>query len=333
MEKVRIAIIGLGRVSNSHIDAINHWPELCDLKAVVDAQKDLAETAGNKHNVSYFTSVEELIDSNLVDAAIVCLPHHMHRDIANLLMDSGIHILVEKVMATSVEEGISMVSTAEKNNVNLMVGQSRRFFEGSIEAKKRLKELGQISNLLYTLACYFDENSAPKWWKNKGHTGGLVYTMQGSHSIDFTLWIMEGKKPISVYATGISTNNLFEGHDEASITIKFDDGSLATNILSINTNPIIHDCLIVGEKGSMVFKQGVGNTDLVGVEGTQLLFNGEMIQDGISEPHNFANQMKEFAASIIENRKPIASGEEVLTQLKIISAAQLSSEKGQVVKV
>ena len=61
LNKVKIAIIGLGRIAETHIDSINHWPELCELTAVVDIKEELAKSYSQKYNVPYYTSVEEVV--------------------------------------------------------------------------------------------------------------------------------------------------------------------------------------------------------------------------------------------------------------------------------
>jgi predicted dehydrogenase len=241
---------------------------------------------------------------------------------------------VEKVMATSIEEGRRMVEAAAENDVNLMVGQSRRFFPSLREAKDRLDEIGAPLNLQYTFACHFDVETAPAWWQHEEKTGGLVYPMLGAHSIDYTLWMLSDREPVAVYAEGASNNDTFEGDDDATLVIEFDDGTHATNFLSINTSPSVHRGLVVGSEGSISWDQhGDHSGDLVGVASTDLKINGEPLPEESGKPHNFALQMREFVDSIRDGRKPEAPGEEIMTQLRIIDAARRSAMEDRVIEL
>ena len=328
-ERVNIGIVGLGRVARSHIDGIAHW-DSCELTSVIDVQENRAKQFSEEYDVPYYTSTEEAYANGSLDAVVICVPHNLHAPLAIEALEAGKHVLVEKVMATTVEDGEAMVEAAEENDVTLMVGQTRRFFSSLVEARDRLEEIGRPLNLLYNFACHFDVESAPPWWQSEEKTGGLVYPMLGSHSIDYTLWMLEDREPVSVYAEGATNNDDFEGHDDVTIVISFDDGTHATNYLSINNSPVKHQGLVVGSEGSIFWdQQGDHSGDLVGVASTDLELNGEPLPRNESGPHNFALQAKEFAESILEGREPSASGREILTQLRIIEAAKRSAEGGK----
>lgn len=329
--KVKIAIIGLGRIARTHIDAIQHWPERCELAAVVDIKEELAKAYAEEFNVPYYTSVDEAFRDSNIDAVVICLPHHLHEPVSVQASNAGKHVLVEKVMATSVAEGLSMVEAAKKNNKKLMVAQSRRYFEAFHIAKKELPKIGKITNSLYNFTCYFDKDIAPPWWQSKKATGGLAYPMLGSHAIDLTLWMLDDREPVSVLAQGTSNNPDFEGDDDITIIIGFNDGTQATCFLGINNRYPIHEGNLIGTEGTIKWSQTGDHVGLIGTADTDLYINGEKIYSGPSNPHNFAIQMKEFVDSIIEDREPLTSGEKIITQLKIIEAAQKSAAEKKLI--
>lgn len=330
---IGLAVVGLGRIARSHIDGIRQWDD-CELTAVVDVDEDLARSTSETYGVPYYTDTEEAYSDPDVDAVVICVPHHLHAPLAIDAMEAGNHVLVEKVMATSVEDGERMVAAAADNDVNLMVGQSRRHFPSLKEAKDRIDEIGTPLNLQYTFACHFDADTAPPWWRSEEKTGGLVYPMLGAHSIDYTLWMLADREPVSVYAKGASNNDTFEGDDDATIVIGFDDGTHATNFLSINNSPTKHRGIVIGSDGSISWDQrGDHSGDLVGVATTDLEINGETVTRPDGEPHNFALQMKAFVDAIRDGREPEASGREIMTQLRIIRAAKRSAAEDRVVEL
>lgn len=330
-KKVKIGVIGLGRISRSHIDGIRSLPDKCDLACVIDVQEPLAQSFSREFGVPYYTSLENALEKCDMDAIVVCLPHNLHEPITVKAANAGKHVLCEKVMATSVREGESMVQAAKANNVKLMIAQSQRFFFGKQEARKRRKEIGKILNMLYIWALYFDENLAPKWWKSKESTGGLIHAMVAPHCLDYTLWMMDDRRVISVYSQGASNKDLFEGDDDATIILGFDDGTHATVYVSINNYPPRHEGLIIGSEGSMCFSHKGDHDGLIGVAETDLYINGKLIMSGEQKPHNFVVQMDEFVNSILEDRTPVPSGEEILLRLKVIEASLISAKEKRVV--
>jgi predicted dehydrogenase len=331
MNKVKIAIIGLGRIARTHIDSIQHWPEICELAAVVDINEELARAYAKEFNVPYYITVEEALEDSNIDAVVICLPHDLHEPVTVKAANAGKHVLVEKVMATSVTEGLSMVAAAKRNGTKLMVAQSRRYFKAFHEARMHLDKIGKITNSIYNFTCFFDKNIAPPWWKSKDATGGLAYPMLGSHAIDITLWMLDDREPVSVYASGVSNNPDFEGDDDITIIIGFNDGTQTTCFLGLNNRYPKHEGHLIGKKGSLYWSQYGDHVGLIGTADTDVIVNGEKIISGTLEPHNFAIQMKEFVDSIIEDREPLTSGEKIITQLKIIEAAQRSAAEKRLI--
>jgi predicted dehydrogenase len=325
-DRIGIAIIGLGRVSQAHIDSIRLNPETTRLAAVVDIDEPLARTTAEKLKVKYYNSVEAALNDPDIQAAVICLPHHLHKPVALKVLEAGRHVLVEKPLTTSLADGREMVRKAQEEGLILMAGQCYRFMAGFLEAKRRLKEaIGEPFNLVYTVACGFNRQSAPPWWRDEEKTGGLAFLMVGSHAVDMTVWMYEGKKPVRVYAEVFAKNPEFEGMDEIVIVTTFDDDSMATNHLSLNTQPEKFDGYIVGQKGVISFHQarGVGPP---GVFSCALTINNKLIPTSEPRSHNFALEMQEFSEAIIQKREPLVKNQEILTQLTIIDAAKKSAQ-------
>jgi predicted dehydrogenase len=329
-DKIGIAIIGLGRIGESHIDAIRLNSEAAYLAAVVDIDQARAKATAERHHTKFYLSVEEALKDPSIQAAVVCLPHHLHSAVSIQVMEAGRHILVEKPWVISLAEGKKTLKKAREKGVVLMSGQTYRFMWALVEARERVikGEIGDPFNLLSVDANNFNKNTAPAWWREVRKTGGMAFTMLGAHTIDYTLWLYEGRKPVRVYSEARSINPDFEGMDEIIITIRFDDDSMATNYLSLNTRPEKHECFVVGPKGTLdVLYRRTGN--LVGVFGSDLYFNGELVRSDSPAFHQFAVQMKEFLDAISQKREPIVKYSSLLTQIAIIEAAQKSAAEHQ----
>ena len=214
--KIGIAIIGLGRIGESHLDAIRLNSDAAYVAAVVDIDESLARATAEKHQTKFYLSVAEALNDPDIQAAVVCLPHHLHKPIACQVMEAGRHVLVEKPWALSLAEGKEMLDQAKRKGVTLMSGQSYRFMWSLLEAKERIVkgEIGDPFSIVYLEANNFNKANAPAWWKDVKKTGGMAFTMLGAHTIDYTLWVYEGKKPVRVYSEARSLNVDFEGMDD-----------------------------------------------------------------------------------------------------------------------
>lgn len=328
-DKVGIAVVGLGRVSQAHIDSIRLNPDTTRLAAVVDIDESLAKPAAEKLNTRFYTSIEAALNDPHIQAVVICLPHYLHKPVALKAMDAGRHVLVEKPMAISLAEGKEMVEKAREKGVILMTGQCYRFIAGCQEAKRRLhRDIGKPFNLVYSVACGFNRLPAPPWWQDEKKTGGLAFLIVGSHGVDMALWLYEGKKPVRVYSEARSLNPKFEGMDEIVIVIAFDDGAIATVHLSLNTYPELFGGYIVGPKGVISFRHVRGEGP-PGVFSCELSVNEKLIPTREPRTHNFALEMQEFSEAILQGREPMVKNDEILTQLAIIEAAKKSAATRQ----
>ncbi len=338
-EKIGVAVVGMGRVGETHIDAIELNPKIARLAAVVDADESRARHAAEKHHTKYYLGVEEALQDPDIQAMVVCLPHNLHTPVAMQIMDSGRHVLVEKPMAISLADARAMADKAREKKLVLQAGQDLRFLFSLQEAKRRVMngDIGKVFNILFVMTEAFTLTPAPgrfttpPWWQDVKKTGGLCFPMVGSHTVDITLWLNEGKKPVRVYSEAASVNPDLEGMDEVTITIRFDDGSMATNHLSINTLPSRNDLLIVGTEGSIQVNIAGGHDlkKLVGVFSTELYVSGKLISSGTQSPQNFAVAMKEFITAINEDRESSVKPSEILTLVSVLDAAQQSAATHQ----
>ncbi len=335
-EKIGVAVVGMGRVGRTHIDAIALNPDIARLAAVIDADESRARAAAEETGTKYYLSVDEALTDPEIQAVVICLPHNLHQPIAMQAMETGRHVLVEKPMATGLADAREMVDRAKANKLVLQAGQDLRFLDSMQEAKRRVMngDIGKVFNILFVMAEAFTLTPAPgrfttpPWWQDVKKTGGLCFPMMGSHTVDIILWLFEGKKPVRVYSEAASINPELEGMDEVIITIRFDDGAMATNHLSLNTMPARNDLLIVGTEGRIQINIAGGHDlkQLVGVFSTELYFGDKLISSGTQSPHNFAVATREFVSAILEKRPSSVGHHDILNQMAILDAAQKSAQ-------
>ncbi len=232
-------------------------------------------------------------------------------------------------MAMNQQEADEMIGEARGHGVALMVGQSRRFSDAMKEISKRLDEIGSPFRIDISFLVSFPQPPTD-WWKSAEKAGGLVILLQGSHSVDTILWLLN-KIPSTVFSISKRQNPLWEGEDEANIVLGFESGELATVHLSLSTSPYLHETIIVGPKGTIrLFEFPTEKTFGFSF---RLEINGKTILEGEQIPSLYTVQLQEFFDAIRENRIPIASGEEVRKTTLVLDAIRKSDSEGRVIRL
>jgi predicted dehydrogenase len=327
-KKLRLGVIGCGRIAQAHFAAIDNLKEKVDLIAVADADEKRSKEAKERLGAKLFTSrYEDILTHTEIEAVIIALPNHLHHPVALQAAIAKKHILVEKPMALNTKEAKEMVEMAKRNGVTLMVGQSRRFSDAVFELQRRLPEIGELFRIQISFLVHFP-TPPTGWWKRSEEAGGLIILLQGSHSLDSILtWIKKIPRQVCTFSS--RRNIQWEGEDEADILLSFDQGELASVHLSLSTSPEIHETILVGTKG--VMKLTEYSTGKPFGFGYHLDLNGKRIFSGEQIPSNYTLQLKDFIDALREGRTPVASGEEVLNTMLVLDAARQSEREKRVV--
>ncbi|MEK3888662.1 Gfo/Idh/MocA family protein [Bacillus sp. FSL K6-3431] len=337
--KLRLAVVGLGRVSKSHLPAVKALSEKIELTALVSRDEEKSKNEAKKwEKVKVYTSFEEACEDSNIDAFLLLLPHDLHASYTIKALESGKHVLIEKPMAMNEEEACQMVEVAERNNVTLMVGQSRRFFEPVMDSIKRIraKEIGKVININALLLAQMHQ-PATEWWKDKSQIGGFIIPLWGSHILDYIIWAY-GELPQTVYTQGYTNNSNWDGEDECSISLKFSDGRMANVLMSFNAGA--HPTDEEGLSGKRIWstQNSIYERYIIGTNGMlhlkdeyELYLNSEKVKEHNSSIYNFTWQLEEFVDSIFENREPLASGREVLDTMKVMDACFESMKENKVI--
>jgi predicted dehydrogenase len=328
--KLNIGIIGMGRVAMAHADAMIELNEQVNLAAIAEHRIERAkEMAEAYHAKKVFSDYRELLEDPDIEAVIVCLPNHLHHPVCVEAARAGKHILVEKPMCLNLAEADEMISEANKHAITLMVGQCRRFSVAMQEVFQRIEDIGQPFRIDIAFLVHFHQPPT-EWWKRSDKAGGLVILLQGSHSVDTVLWLLN-KVPSSVAAFSQSQNSLWEGEDEADIILNFNTGELASIHLSLNVSPYLHELLISGPNGSLRLSEYP--TEKTYGFYYRLELNDKTILEGEQIPSLYTNQLREFIGAIQENRTPMASCQEVRNTMLVLDAVRKSQKEQKIISI
>lgn len=214
MKKLRIGVIGCGRVAVMHLGSIALLDD-AELIACCDIKKDRAESAAKKYNAKAYASYEEMLDKEALDAVHICLPHYLHSKAACYAFEKGVHVLTEKPMDVDLESAEHAVRKAQEKGVLYGVIFQCRYNNAAQLVKKAVDsgKLGKILSARSTLTwtrpdSYYAESDWKGTWDKEG--GGVVID-QAIHSIDLVNWIVNSE------VASVSCSMANRGHKIVSV--------------------------------------------------------------------------------------------------------------------
>ena len=251
--RVRLALVGCGRISRNHFDAIAKVPEL-ELVAVADIDVTRAEREGAAHGVPAFASLEAMLDAVPSDLVSICTPSGLHPPHGILAAERGRHVLTEKPMAISLAGADELVQACDAAGVHLFVVKQNRL-NPAIQLLKRAvdkERFGRIYMANTTVRWarpqeYYDQES----WRGTWEFDGGALMNQASHYVDLMQWLVGPVE--SVMAKTATQARRIEAEDSGVAVLKFRSGALGVIEVNVLTYPrnIEGSITILGETGSV----------------------------------------------------------------------------------
>ena len=192
MRKFNVSVIGCGAIAEqAHIPAALRIPEVA-LFAVADTNIERARCISEKLSIPYYCEdYHDLLGKT--DAAIITCPNSLHVSIASTLLRSGVHVLCEKPMATSVKECQIMAEASLEGKARLMIAHNKRYLPNVRLAKKLLSQglFGPIQYFEGSSGDPFTWATKTNFYRSKAIAGGGALMDVGVHLIDLILWFAE----------------------------------------------------------------------------------------------------------------------------------------------
>jgi UDP-N-acetylglucosamine 3-dehydrogenase len=305
---VKIGIIGVGGWGKNHSRVLHDFgvlTSICDMDIIK------AKNLATRYNVNYYGSIDEMIDTESLDACLVCTPTKTHYPVATKLMEKGINVFVEKPLSYSSKECEEMIQIAKKNKISLTCGYIERFNPAVQEVKKILSEKMYGELLMIE---FHRENRMPLHIKDVG----IIYDTS-VHDIDTAIYLF-GSKPQVVFARAGKIFHSFE--DFSNIILGFGKDRVAV----ISSNWITPKKV---RNFSAVCTDAIINGDFIKQEITieDSLCTTTPRRQNLVEPLSL--ELRNFI-DVIEGKRdhPEVTPEEATNVTKIAEAALLSSNTG-----
>lgn len=331
--KLKIGIIGVGRIGKVHtLSILNYIPEV-EIKAISDINLEGAREWATQNGIPhYYQDYKNILNDPEIDAVLICSSTDTHSSISVEAAEAGKHIFCEKPVDLTIEKVEAVIEAAKRENVKLQIGFNRRFDHNFKKVRELIKDgtLGEIQILKIT-----SRDPEPPSAEYAAASGGMFMDMT-IHDFDMARFMM-GCEPTEVYVAAACLVDPAIGEagdvDTAVITIRFENGGLC---LIDNSRKAVYGydqrVEAFGSKGKAEIENDAPSTavwstqDGVFKEKPKYFFL-ERYMD------SFADEMKQFIAAIINDTETPVVGFDGLQPIKMGLAAKKSVAEGRPVKL
>ena len=339
MNKIRLGIVGLGNMGSGHF--YNVFAGKCpsvEIAAVCDINPDKLEKAKQYPSVARFTNYAEMLDSGLVDAVLIAVPHYDHPTIAIECFKHNIHVLTEKPAGVYARQVREMNEAAEKSGVKFGIMFNQRTNPMYAKARRIVQsgQLGELKRMVwiitnwYRTQAYYNSGSWRATWNGEG--GGVLLN-QAPHNLDLWQWIFGMPKRVRAFCDFGKYHNI-DVEDDVTIFGEYENGATATFISTTGDACGTNRLEISGDKGKIVIEHGKLKWWKLAVPEREFCFTAKegfitpentYEEFTASEPEGHPEVLEAFAQAILYGTDMVAEGKEGLNSLSISNAAYLST--------
>ncbi|MGP4039294.1 Gfo/Idh/MocA family protein [Gracilibacillus sp. D59] len=347
MSKVRVGIVGLGSISDMHIQGYLKNQD-AELFAVCDMNESRAKQTAEELGVTYYyTDYQEMLSNNEIDAVSICTWNNTHAEIAIAALNAGKDILTEKPLCKSVEEALA-IEEAVRNNPDqfLQIGYVRRFGTNT-QVLKRFIDNGELGDIYFSKAtCLRVLGNPGGWFADKERSGGGPLIDIGVHVIDLCWYLMGKPKVKSVsgntyHKLGNRSNIVYKSfykaadydakqnsvEDLANAIIRFENGaSLMVDVsFSLHAKKEEIHVSLHGDKGGAEIEPQLE----IFTEKNNIMLNSTPQIDHLTFDfaQGFQNEIDHFINCVKGEEETIAPVEDGVEMMKILTGVYKSSEE------
>ena len=334
--KIRIAIVGCGRISKNHFGSIKAHADSLELVAVCDIDQKVLDAATAEHGVKGYQHFEDMLRQEQLDLVALCTPSGIHSAQACMAARYKVNVMTEKPMATRWHDGVQMVKACDEAGVRLfVVKQNRRnatlqLLKNAVE-KQRFGRIYMVNiNVFWTRPQEYYDSAK---WRGTWEFDGGAFMNQASHYVDLVDWLIGPVESVQAY-TGTLARNI-EVEDTGVMSIKWRSGALGSMNVTMLTYPknLEGSITIIGEKGT-VRVGGVAVNEIQHWEFADADADDEKVKNASYETtsvYGFGHPL--YYKNVIDvlhgEEEPETDGREGLKSLELLIATYLSARDGK----
>ena len=252
---IRVAMIGTGSIAETHIKAFLKFPTRCQMVALMDVYPEKAERTKQAFGLAakVYTDHRTLLDDCAFDLAVICAPPFVHAPATIDALNAGKHVLVEKPMATSLQECDAMIAAARANKRLLSVIAQNRYRTPMLKLKQLAASglLGKIAHAQIDSFWWRGANYYNLWWRGTWEKEGGGCTLNHAvHQIDLFHWIVGMPQSLQAILANVAHENS-QVEDFSTAVLFYENGGIG----QINASLVHHgepqQFLIQGERATI----------------------------------------------------------------------------------
>lgn len=285
-----------------------------------------------RHQARLATRLEEVLPD--VDVVDICTPTHLHADFTLRAAAAGKHVICEKPLALTAEEGRRMIQACRTHRVRLFVGHVLRFFP-EYRAARDLVARGEVGRpaVLRLSRCAFQPRKADNWFVDPARSGGMMMDLM-VHDFDFARWV--AGDVVRVFARSTRDTAPQSGLDHALVTLTHQSGAISHVEGSWAFPPPTFRTRfeIAGSDGLIVFDSPSAAAIVTYLHRQS---GGERVE--VPLPRSpllespYATQIRTFANALTGGAEPPVNAADALAAVQIATAAIESSHRGTAIEL
>jgi UDP-N-acetyl-2-amino-2-deoxyglucuronate dehydrogenase len=338
--KLRIGLVGCGRIAKNHLLSFDKHSDDIELAAVCDIDPAVRTQYATERGIPGYLRMEDMLKAEALDLVALCTPSGLHPEQAILAARHGVHVVTEKPMATRWNDGVRMVRACDDASVRLfVVKQNRR--NTTLQLLKRAvseKRFGNIHlvqlNVFWTRPqSYYDQGNG---WRGTWEFDGGAFMNQASHYVDLLEWLVG---PVEKVQAMTSTTRDIEVEDTGVWNVRWRSGALGSMSVTMLTYPknMEGSITILGESGT-VRVGGVAVNDIQTWEFADSRDYDSQVRDASYDTTSvYGHGHPLYYRNVIDvmrgDAEPETDGREGLKSLELLIAAYLSARDGRTVSL
>ncbi|MGD2050502.1 MAG: Gfo/Idh/MocA family oxidoreductase [Chloroflexota bacterium] len=331
-EKLKVAVIGVGAMGRNHARVYSDIPGV-QMVGVADSNTEMAADVARRYGGQVYADYCQLLDEQHPDAVTVAVPTIDHLEVALEVIERGIHLLIEKPIAFTVEEGRRLIDAADEAGVKLMIGHIERFNPAVLALKQRL-ENGQLGRVFQLDARR--QGPFPARVKDVGVVIDLAV-----HDLDVMRYVT-GREVKRVFA---ETERRIHSSREDLLTglVRLEQGIVGTLMINWLTPIKIRELFVTGENG--MFQVDYLHQDLYFYENADAqsvewpfrvlrgVSEGKMIRYVVAKREPLLVEQEAFLAAVRGETPVPVTGQDGLQALELAQAVVTSGLDHRVVEL
>ena len=336
MKKLRLGLVGCGRMMTTHLKGIE-LVETVEITSVCDIIKENAEEVaeflrGIGQNPVVTTDWRTMTDD--IDAVMVALPHDLHFECGMYFATRNKHILMEKPLCNTEEECVRLIEECEKRNLKFMCAYPVRYWPGVIKLKEIIDsgEYGKVIKLSVWTEQYTrydgDREEGDLHWAHTARIGGGQLFSHGCHYVDVILWLLGNPVYGAHFGTNVGTPWLLR-EGTSDLVMKFENGANAYHgaTWAAKGSRLGYDFQMHTEKGMIEYEHASGEVRLYNGNGVHRPGGGtekssyDIIwkRDGVASKET-QHEIRHFADCVMNDKTPNTNARQSLQSLRVIWA-------------